>query len=93
MPAFKPPSTTARETHLRTVFTPYPSCFGNHKLNHALHMAAICQLRQPHCDGRAYFERRVAEGKTNKEAIRALKRQTSNTVYRHLVTDAASTHG
>ncbi len=54
---------------------------GNRQLNHALHMAAICQLRQPHCDGRSYFERRVAEGKTKKEAIRALKRQISNTVY------------
>ena len=62
---------------------------GNRQLNHALHMAAICQLRQPHCDGRAYFDRRVAEGKTNKEAIRVLKRQISNTVYRHLVADAA----
>lgn len=66
---------------------------GNRQLNHALHMAAICQLRQPHCEGRAYFERRVSEGKTNKEAIRALKRQISNTVYRHLVADAASTRG
>ena len=56
-------------------------------------MAAICQLRQPHCDGRAYFERRVADGKTNKEAIRALKRQISNTVYRRLVADAACTRG
>jgi len=45
---------------------------GNRKLNHAIHMAAICQLRQPHSEGRAYFERRVAEGKTNKEAIRSL---------------------
>ena len=26
---------------------------GNRNLNHALHMAAICQLRQPHSDGRA----------------------------------------
>jgi transposase len=48
---------------------------GNRQLNHAIPMAAICQLRQPHSDGRAYFERRVKEGKTNKEAIRALKRQ------------------
>jgi transposase len=61
---------------------------GNRKLNHALHTAAICQLRHPHSEGRAYFERRVAEGKTNKEAIRALKRQISNTVYRQLVLDA-----
>ncbi len=60
---------------------------GNRTLNHALHLAAMCQLRQPHSDGRAYFERRVAEGKTNKEAIRALKRQISNIVHRHLVAD------
>jgi transposase len=63
---------------------------GNRSLNHALHIAAICQLRQPHSEGRAYFDRRVAEGKTNKEALRALKRQISNTVYRHLVADAAT---
>lgn len=61
---------------------------GSRQLNRALHMAVICQLRQPHSEGRAYFERRVAEGKTKKEAIRALKRQTSNRVYRHLVADA-----
>jgi transposase len=61
---------------------------GYRKLNHAIHMAAICQLRQPHSEGRAYFERRVAEGKTNKEAIRSLKRHISNAVYSSLVTDA-----
>ena len=66
---------------------------GNRNLNHALHLAAVCQLRQPHCDGRVYFDRRVAEGKTKKEALRALKRQISNTVYRHLVADAANTRG
>ena len=61
---------------------------GNRKLNHALHMAAICQLRQPHSDGRAYVDRKVKDGKTKKEAIRALKRQISNAVYRHLLADA-----
>ncbi len=61
---------------------------GNRTLNHALHLAAMCQLRQRHSDGRAYFDRRVADGKTNKEAIRALKRQISNNVFRHLVADA-----
>ena len=60
---------------------------GNRKLNHAIHMAAISQLRQPHSDGRAYFDRRVADGKTNKEAIRALKRHISNAIYRQLVAD------
>ena len=62
---------------------------GNRQLNHALHMAALCQIRQADSEGRAYFERRVAEGKTKREALRALKRQTSNRVYRHLLADAA----
>jgi transposase len=61
---------------------------GNRHLNHAIHMAAICQLRQSHSEGRAYFDRRVAEGKTKREALRALKRHLSNAVYRHLVADA-----
>ena len=63
---------------------------GNRQLNHALHLAAICQLRQPHSQGRAYFERKIAEGKTKKEAVRALKRQISNAVYRRLLVDAAN---
>jgi hypothetical protein len=33
---------------------------------------------------RAYFEEKVDEGKTKKEVIRSLKRQISNTVYRHV---------
>lgn len=60
---------------------------GNRQLNHAIHMAAICQIRQPHSEGRAYFERKIAEGKTKKEAIRALKRHVSNAVYRRLLID------
>ena len=48
---------------------------GNRRVNHALHMAAITQIRHPHSDGRAYYERKVAEGKTHKEALRCLKRQ------------------
>jgi transposase len=61
---------------------------GNRKLNHAIHMAAICQLRQPHSAGRAYVDRKVADGKTKKEPIRALRRQISNAVYRQLLADA-----
>jgi transposase len=64
---------------------------GNRKLNHAMHMVAICQLRQSHSEGRAYFDRRVAEGKTKKEALRALKRHVSNAVYRRLLADAQRT--
>ena len=61
---------------------------GNRTLNHALHLTAMIQLRQRHSEGRAYYERRVAEGKTGKEATRALKRQLSNVVFGHLVADA-----
>jgi transposase len=61
---------------------------GNRNLNHAIHMAAVCQLRQTHSEGRAYFDRRVAEGKTGREALRALKRHVSNAVYRQLLEDA-----
>ena len=60
---------------------------GNRRLNHALHMAAITQIRHPRTNGRIYFERKVAEGKTKKEALRSLKRQISNAVYRQLVLD------
>ena len=61
---------------------------GNRRVNHALHMAAITQIRHPHSDGRAYYERKVAEGKTHKEALRCLKRKISDAVYARLQADA-----
>lgn len=61
---------------------------GNRNLNHAIHMVAICQIRHRDTAGRAYYERRVDEGKTKREAIRSLKRHISNTVYRHLTADS-----
>jgi transposase len=60
---------------------------GNRQLNHAIHMVAICQIRQTDSEGRIYFERKVAEGKTKREAIRSLKRHVSNAVYRQLLID------
>ena len=60
---------------------------GNRQLNWAIHVAAVTQLRQP-CAGREYYDRKRAEGKNSKEAIRALKRQLSNVIYRSLVADA-----
>ena len=61
---------------------------GDRRLNHGLHMAAVTQIRNPGTDGRIYFERKVAEGRSRKEAIRSLKRQISNAVYRQLIFDA-----
>jgi len=63
---------------------------GNRQLNHAIHMVAICQIRQTDSEGRRYFEKKVAEGKTKREAIRSLKRHVANAVYRQLLVDAVS---
>ena len=60
---------------------------GNRQLNHAIHIVAVTQIRHRHSDGRAYYDRKIREGKTGKMALRALKRQISKTVYRHLVAD------
>jgi transposase len=61
---------------------------GNRRLNHAIHMAAVTQIRQPHSDGRAYFEKKLGQGKTRKEALRALKRRISNAIFARLQADA-----
>jgi transposase len=61
---------------------------GNRRLNHAIHMAAVTQIRHRHSEGRAYYERKIAEGKTGKEALRALKRRISDALYLRLQRDA-----
>jgi transposase len=61
---------------------------GNRRLNHAIHMAAITQIRYKHSDGRGYYERKIPEGKTHKEALRCLKRRISDALYTRLRTDA-----
>jgi transposase len=60
---------------------------GNRQLNHALHIAAVTQIAHD-TPGRAYYLRKQAEGKTRKEALRALKRRISDAVYRQLLADA-----
>ena len=60
---------------------------GNRQLNHALHMIAVTQVGHD-TPGREYYQRKIAEGKTKKEALRALKRRISDAVYRQLVIDA-----
>jgi transposase len=59
---------------------------GNRKLNHALHLIAIVQIRHPTA-GQAYYRRKLAEGKSPKEALRCLKRRLSDAVYRQLMAD------
>ena len=54
-------------------------------------MAAVTQVRQPHSEGRAYYDKKLAEGKTHREALRALKRQVSDAVFTRLRVDARRT--
>ena len=62
---------------------------GNRVLNHAIHMAAVTQISHDTA-GRIYYNKKQAEGKTKKEALRALKRRISDAVYRKLVADQQS---
>ena len=59
---------------------------GNRRINRALHIMAVVQLRHP-TEGRAYFDAKKAAGKTPMEAMRALKRRLSNVVYAQMLTD------
>jgi transposase len=59
---------------------------GDRQLNHAIHMAAVTQVGHD-TPGRAYYLRKQAEGKTRKEAMRALKRHISDAIHQRLITD------
>jgi transposase len=60
---------------------------GNRQLNAAIHRIAITQMRI-HEAAKTYLARRLNNGNTKTEALRALKRKLSDVVYRALVADA-----
>jgi transposase len=60
---------------------------GNRQLNAALHRIAITQIRCHNSLGRVYYDKKIAEGKTTREALRCLKRKLVPTVFKHLVAD------
>jgi transposase len=60
---------------------------GNRRINRVLHIMAIVALRSD-TEGRAYYRRRLAAGKTTMEALRCLKRRLSDVVYQQMRTDA-----
>jgi transposase len=63
------------------------SLAGNRKLNYALDMVAICQARSD-ARGGSYYRKKVAEGKSRKEALRCLKRRISDAVFKSLMADS-----
>src|SRR5688500_17075080 len=63
------------------------SLAGNRRLNQAMHMIAVCQARgDPR--GKAYYRKKLAEGKSRREAMRCLKRRVSDVVFKALVADS-----
>ncbi|MDQ5812891.1 MAG: IS110 family transposase [Actinomycetota bacterium] len=62
------------------------SLAGNRRLNHALHMIAINQVRYEGKGG-VYYRKKIAEGKTHREAMRCLKRRVSDAVFKRLAAD------
>jgi transposase len=63
------------------------SLAGNRKLNNALHMVAICQARSDSRGG-TYYRKKIAEGKSRKEALRCLKRRICDVVFKSLMADS-----
>jgi transposase len=60
---------------------------GNRRMNHMVHIAAATQIRLD-TEGRAYYRRKLAAGKSRREAMRCLKRRISDALYRQLRADA-----
>ena len=54
---------------------------GNRRLNRALHIIAVTQIRI-YAPARDYYARRISQGKTNREALRALKRHLARRLFR-----------
>ncbi len=65
---------------------------GNRKLNDAMHLIAVTQIRNTGTPGRVFYDCKLAEGKTKKEALRALKRRVSHAVWRQLQVDLGRGH-
>jgi transposase len=66
---------------------------GNRQFNQAIHIAAVSQISHRTHPGRVYYDRKIAEGKGSKMALRALKRQISNALYRAMIADAQKRAG
>lgn len=60
---------------------------GDRTLNSAIHIVAVTQARTPSSDGYAYHQRKMAEGKTSREAMRCLKRQVAKRLWRTMLHD------
>jgi len=65
---------------------------GDRQLNSTLHLVAVTQVRMRSSAGRAFFDRKIAEGKTRNEAMRCLKRCIAAHVWRRMRADERQHH-
>jgi len=63
---------------------------GDRQLNLALHIAALTQVRMKASIGRAYYDKKIAEGKSHNEAMRCLKRRLADRAWRVMISDERS---
>lgn len=59
---------------------------GNREINYAIHTVAVVRARRNERT-RAFLSKKLAEGKTSKDAMRCLKRHISNDLYRKMIRD------
>lgn len=60
---------------------------GDRQANYAIHMIALARSRF-HEESRHYYQKKIREGKSKKEAMRCLKRKVSKRLYRILLAPA-----
>jgi len=63
---------------------------GDRQLNYALHVVALTQISMKSSPGRVFYDRKRSEGKSGKEALRALKRRLATVVFRTMIADHTS---
>jgi transposase len=68
------------------------SRLGDRRLNSTIHLVAVTQIRMPNSIGRAYYDKKIAEGKTRNEAKRCLKRRLASRIWRLMIADEQHQH-
>ncbi|MGB2951296.1 MAG: IS110 family transposase [Rhodococcus sp. (in: high G+C Gram-positive bacteria)] len=63
------------------------SRYGDRQLNSAIYTIAMIQIRMPSSSGRAFYDKKIAEGKSPRSATRALKRHLATHLWRVMLAD------
>jgi transposase len=67
------------------------SRYGDRQLNSAIYTIAMIQIRMPASAGRAYYDKKIADGASHRYATRALKRHLAGHLWRIMLVDETRT--